>query len=75
MIHFSDNKKGCSTEALITKVPHKYKNRRLHTAVSISGRPKYVLYTPKLSALVDARAKAARKEVSVNKKRHSMAES
>lgn len=75
MIHFSDNKKGCSTEALITKVPHKYKNRRLHIIVSISGRLEYVAYTPKLSALVDAVTKAALTKVSADKRRHSMVES
>jgi hypothetical protein len=75
MICFSENKKRCSIEALITKVPYKYKNRRLHTAVSISGRLEYVAYTPKLSALVDADTKAACTEISADKKGHSMLES
>jgi hypothetical protein len=72
MIYFSDNKKGCSIEALITKVPHKYKNRRLHTAVSISGRLEHVVYTPKLSAFVDADTTAALTKVSADRRRHSM---
>lgn len=75
MIYFSDNKKGCSIEALITKDPHKSNDKRLYITVSIARRPKYVLYTPKLSALVDADTKAACTEISADKKGHSMLES
>jgi hypothetical protein len=75
MLGLPDNKKGCSIEALITKDPHKSNDKRLYITVSIARRPKYVLYTPKLSALVDADTKAARKEVSADEKEHSMVES
>lgn len=72
---FYGNKKGCSTEALITKDPHKSNNKRLHITVSICGRPKYVVYTPKLSGLVNANAKAALTKVSADQMGFSMVES
>jgi hypothetical protein len=62
-------------EAVITKVPHKSNDKRLYITVSISGRLKYVVYTPKLSALVNANAKAALTKVSADQMGFSMVES